>query len=47
MENYSEQLGMTSTVIVDNTSTYNFEDLMINPHRYRSKYNLEEPEIKN
>ena len=47
MENYEEQLGMTSTVIVGNSSTYNFKDLMINPRGYKSKYNLEEPEIKN
>jgi precorrin-3B C17-methyltransferase len=47
MENYAEQLGMTSTVIVGNSSTYNFKDLMINPRGYKSKYNLEEPEIKN
>ena len=40
-------LGMTSTVIVGNSSTYNFKDLMINPRGYKSKYNLEEPEIKN
>ena len=47
MENYSEQLGMTSTVLVGHSSTYNFKDLMINPRGYKSKYNLEEPEIKN
>ena len=47
MENYAEELGMTSTVIVGNSSTYNFKDLMINPRGYKSKYNLEEPEIKN
>ena len=47
MENYSEELGMTSTVIVGNSSTYTFKDLMINPRGYKSKYNLEEQEIKN
>ena len=47
MENYAEQLGMISTVIVGNSSTYNFKDLMINPRGYKSKYNLEEPETKN
>jgi precorrin-3B C17-methyltransferase len=47
MENHADQLGMISTVIVGNSSTYNFKDLMINPRGYKSKYNLEEPEIKN
>ena len=47
MENYADKLGMISTVIIGNSSTYNFKDLMINPRGYKSKYNLEEPEIKN
>jgi precorrin-3B C17-methyltransferase len=31
---------MISTVIVGNSSTYNFNDLMINPRGYKSKYSL-------
>ena len=41
MEKYSDQLGMISTVIIGNSSTYNFKNLMINPRGYTSKYNLE------
>ena len=47
MENYADKLGMISTVIIGNSSTYNFKDLMINPRGYKSKYNLAEPKIKN
>jgi precorrin-3B C17-methyltransferase len=47
MENHADKLGMISTVIIGNSSTYNFKDLMINPRGYKSKYNLDEPEIKN
>ena len=39
---FDEELGMTSTVIVGNSSTYTYKDLMINPRGYKSKYNLEE-----
>ena len=49
MENYSDKLGMISTVIIGNSSTYNYNDLMINPRGYKSKYNLKEqtnPELK-
>ena len=49
MENYADKLGMISTVIVGNSSTYNYKDLMINPRGYKSKYNLKEqtnPELK-
>ncbi len=42
MENYADKLGMISTVIVGNSSTYNYKDLMINPRGYKSKYNLQE-----
>ena len=42
LSNHSEQLGMVSTVIVGNSSTYTYKDLMINPRGYKSKYNLEE-----
>ncbi len=40
--NFDEELGMTSTVIIGNSSTYTYKDLMINPRGYKSKYNLEE-----
>ena len=49
LSNHSDQLGMTSTVIVGNSSTYTYKDLMINPRGYKSKYNLEEqtnPDLK-
>ena len=42
LENYSDKLGMITTVIVGNSSTYNYKDLMINPRGYTSKYNLQE-----
>ena len=41
MENFADKLGMISTVIIGNSSTYNFKDLMINPRGYKSKYNLD------
>lgn len=40
MENHADKLGMISTVIVGNSSTYTYKDLMINPRGYRSKYTL-------
>ena len=40
MEQYADRLGMISTVIIGNSSTYNYKDMMINPRGYRSKYNL-------
>ena len=49
IENYADKLGMISTVIVGNSSTYTYKDLMINPRGYKSKYNLQEetnPELK-
>jgi len=49
LENHSDKLGMISTVIVGNSSTYNYKDLMINPRGYKSKYNLQEqtnPKLK-
>jgi len=49
LPNHSEQLGMTTTVIIGNSSTYTYKDLMINPRGYKSKYNLEEqtnPDLK-
>ena len=48
MEEFADKLGMISTVIVGNSSTYNFNDLMINPRGYKSKYNLQaEKKIQN
>jgi precorrin-3B C17-methyltransferase len=41
MEEHADKLGMISTVIVGNSSTYNFKNLMINPRGYTSKYNLQ------
>jgi len=48
LEKHSDKLGMITTVIVGNSSTYNYKDLMINPRGYKSKYNLGliNPEIK-
>jgi len=40
LENHADQLGMISTVIVGNSSTYRYQDLMINPRGYTSKYNI-------
>ena len=42
LPNYSDELGMITTVIIGNSSTYTYKDLMINPRGYKSKYNLEE-----
>ena len=42
LPNHSDELGMTCTVIIGNSSTYTYKDLMINPRGYKSKYNLEE-----
>jgi precorrin-3B C17-methyltransferase len=41
MEKHADKLGMISTVIIGNSSTYNFKNLMINPRGYTSKYNLQ------
>jgi precorrin-3B C17-methyltransferase len=49
LEKHSDKLGMISTVIIGNSSTYNYKNLMINPRGYQSKYNLQEetnPELK-
>jgi len=49
LESHADKLGMISTVIVGNSSTYNYKDLMINPRGYKSKYNLREqtnPDLK-
>lgn len=49
LSNHADMLGMISTVIIGNSSTYTYKDLMINPRGYKSKYNLEEqtnPKLK-
>jgi len=49
LEEHSDKLGMISTVIIGNSSTYTYKNLMINPRGYQSKYNLQEeesPELK-
>lgn len=49
LEKHSDKLGMISTVIIGNSSTYTYKNLMINPRGYQSKYNLQEeenPELK-
>jgi precorrin-3B C17-methyltransferase len=33
-------LGMITTVIVGNSSTFNYEGMMVNPRGYTSKYEL-------
>lgn len=40
MLDFPEMLGMITTVIVGNSSTFNFKGMMINPRGYRSKYRL-------
>jgi precorrin-3B C17-methyltransferase len=37
---HQEMLGMITTVIVGNSSTYNYKGMMINPRGYTSKYEL-------
>ncbi len=37
---YNDLLGMITTVIVGNSSTFNYNGLMINPRGYKSKYQL-------
>jgi precorrin-3B C17-methyltransferase / cobalt-factor III methyltransferase len=40
MLNHADMLGMITTVIIGNSSTYNYDGMMINPRGYRSKYEL-------
>ncbi|MFL6372230.1 MAG: precorrin-3B C(17)-methyltransferase [Nitrososphaera sp.] len=40
MLEYEDMLGMITTVIVGNSSTFNYEGMMINPRGYTSKYEL-------
>ena len=44
MENHQDKMGMITTVIVGNSSTFNYKDMMINPRGYTSKYNIVEPQ---
>ena len=46
LESHSDKLGMISTVIIGNSSTYMYKDMMINPRGYTSKYNIVEPQAK-
>jgi precorrin-3B C17-methyltransferase / cobalt-factor III methyltransferase len=43
MLDYQEMLGMITTVIVGNSSTFNYNGMMINPRGYTSKYELVKP----
>ena len=40
MLDFPDMLGMITTVIVGNSSTFDFKGMMINPRGYRSKYRL-------
>src|SRR5207244_956616 len=40
MLEHQDMLGMITTVIVGNSSTFNYNGMMINPRGYRSKYEL-------
>jgi precorrin-3B C17-methyltransferase len=44
MEEHNDKLGMITTVIIGNSSTFKYKDLMINPRGYTSKYNIVEPQ---
>ena len=40
MLEYPVMMGMITTIIIGNSSSYNYDDMMINPRGYRSKYQL-------
>src|SRR4029079_10315054 len=40
MLDYQDMLGMITTIIVGNSSTFRYKDMMINPRGYTSKYEL-------
>jgi precorrin-3B C17-methyltransferase len=40
MLEHQDMLGMITTVIVGNSSTFTYNGMMINPRGYRSKYEL-------
>jgi len=43
MLDHQDMLGMITTVIVGNSSTFNYKGMMINPRGYTSKYELVKP----
>jgi precorrin-3B C17-methyltransferase len=43
MLQHQDMLGMITTVIVGNSSTFNYKGMMINPRGYSSKYELVKP----
>ena len=43
MLDYDEMIGMITTIIIGNSSTFNYKDMMINPRGYKSKYQLIKP----
>ena len=40
MLNHRDIIGMITTIIIGNSSTYNYNNMMINPRGYKSKYQL-------
>lgn len=42
---YQQLMGMITTLIVGNTSTFTFQNLMVNPRGYKSKYELVQKSI--
>jgi precorrin-3B C17-methyltransferase len=40
MLDYPDMMGMITTIIIGNSSSYNYDDMMINPRGYLSKYQL-------
>jgi precorrin-3B C17-methyltransferase len=40
MLEHADNLGMLSTVIIGNSSTFMYDGLMVNPRGYKSKYTL-------
>lgn len=40
MLEYPDMMGMITTIIIGNSSSYNYDNMMINPRGYRSKYQL-------
>jgi precorrin-3B C17-methyltransferase len=46
MLNYSNIIGMITTIIIGNSATYNYNNMMINPRGYKSKYQLVKKEEK-
>jgi precorrin-3B C17-methyltransferase len=40
MLEYPDMMGMITTIIIGNSSSFNYDDMMINPRGYRSKYQL-------